>query len=472
MRRWLAIVVLASGLGSGCERDTTPRFEGEPVVIRLDLPEVSDRNGGIIAADLTGDGRMDFLVTVTGHVAAYANDGSKLWVLETDVRVSTKSEDHGLPGHHGPGVQAGDIDGDGRTEVVFLTQDSVLHVVDGSTGQTKWTAQPPVPDGAERWEMAIVANLRGEGDRDVILQTTDREQRPLPGTDRLRTYALGRFLTAYRFADLAEGRDQPLWSRDDYFGCAHNGARIADLDGDGRDEVLGGTILSPEGDVLYTLPMPALRLLPHLDSIFVADVLPDRPGLEVVALEERGGERVFLYDEDGLIWAHHYLRQEPQNAVIGRFVPDVEASQIWCRSRYNTRQKPFVFDAAGNVIATYEMAEAAPPGWTLAGVEVIHTIDWTGEPTQLAAAKERHTAGDVGVFDPITGKFLLRIPEQADRLYVADVFGDWREEVIVLAGNELRIYQNPAPNPRPDQPRLWDQPHYRRSKTTWNYYSP
>lgn len=56
-------------------------------------------------------------------------------------------------------------------------------------------------------------------------------------------------------------------------------------------------------------------------------------------------------------------------------------------------------DAAGNVLATYEMERVTPPGWTLAGVEVIHTIDWTGEPTQLAAAKERHTAGEAGVFD-------------------------------------------------------------------------
>ena len=39
-------------------------------------------------------------------------------------------------------------------------------------------------------------------------------------------------------------------------------------------------------------------------------------------------------------------------------------------------------------------------------------------------------------------------------------------------GNELHIYSNPDPNPHLNHPRLWTQDHYRRSKMTWNYYSP
>jgi hypothetical protein len=62
--------------------------------------------------------------------------------------------------------------------------------------------------------------------------------------------------------------------------------------------------------------------------------------------------------------------------------------------------------------------------------------------------------------------------DKADRLYVADVSGDWREEMVVLAGNELHIYHNDADNPRPDHPRLWTYPRYRRSKMTYTYYSP
>ena len=55
---------------------------------------------------------------------------------------------------------------------------------------------------------------------------------------------------------------------------------------------------------------------------------------------------------------------------------------------------------------------------------------------------------------------------------MADVSGDWREELIVLSGRELHIYHNDEPNANPERERLWVNAHYRRSKMTWNYYSP
>jgi hypothetical protein len=43
---------------------------------------------------------------------------------------------------------------------------------------------------------------------------------------------------------------------------------------------------------------------------------------------------------------------------------------------------------------------------------------------------------------------------------------------LVLAGNRLTVYENPAANPRPDRPRLWKDRNYRRRKQCHNYYSP
>jgi hypothetical protein len=229
----------------------------------------------------------------------------------------------------------------------------------------------------------------------------------------------------------------------------------------------------------------------------VADIRPDIPGLEVIALEEGPFERilsnhnrlfmsvnqmyrrymsdanrVFLYNAERLIWESHYRHWEPQNAALGDFDPNRPGLEVWCRSRFDTHQKPFAFDSQGRLITQYEMDRVAPQGWTDAGVELIFTIDWTGAPKQLAVAKERHKQGDVAIFDPISGEFLLRFKEKADRLYVADVAGDWREEVIVVNGDEIRIYRNDEENPNPDRRNLWLQDHYRRSKMTWNYYSP
>ncbi|MCP4638957.1 MAG: hypothetical protein GY851_00915 [bacterium] len=440
--------------------DTWTQYDSNPFLIEVDVPAPEDSAGGLLTADVNDDGLLDYLVTVPGHLAAYGHDGAKLWVKQVDVRVGGSSERAGLPGHNGPGVAACDIDGDGRTEVLYLlggtTDAKGLEVVDGATGDVKWRATPPVPKGAERWEHLAVANFRGKGDRDVLLQATNRDG-----------YRTGRYVAAFALDALRDGRYEPLWQRGDFGACAHNGARLADLDGDGRDEVLGVVLLSPDGEPLAGIPLKG-----HVDSIFVYDVRPDVPGLEVLALEEGGGNRVFLYNRERVLWETHYQHWEPQNAAVGEFDAARPGLEVWCRSRFNTHQKPWTFDATGTLLNAYEMDNVAPDGWTDSGVEVIYTIDWTGEPTQLAAAKERHESGDVCVFNPVTGAFVARFPDKADRLYVADVSGDWREEMVVLNGNTIHVYHNPAPNPRPDHPRLWDKPHYRRSKMTFNYYSP
>lgn len=466
------LLVFSSLLAWGCVEQSNTARVGTQVantseattqtqVIKLDPAQGDYRLGGLIAADVNNDNRKDFIITKPDYIAAYSNSGQKLWSKKVNIHLSGKSEDHGLPGNQAPGVQAADVDGDNQSEVVFLTQDGKLQIVDGVSGEIEHQINLESPSGVEQWEHLVIADFRGRGDRDLLLQATNTEG-----------YRMGRYLAAYSFSELLESDNpQPLWRRDDYLANAHNGARVADLDGDGKDEVLGGTIISPQGEVLFRLPLE-LKKRPHIDSLFVADVRPDLPGLEIIALEEGGKNRVFLYNIEGLIWETDYKNQEPQNAAIGDFDPERPGLEIWCRSRYNNDQKPFVFDAQGNLISEYVMNRVKPGDWTEKGVEVIFTIFWTGEAQPLAAAKERHKTGDVAVFNPISGEFIERFDDSADRLYVADVSGDWREELLVLNGNRLRIYSNLAPNPQPEQPRLWSLNHYRRNKMTWNYYSP
>jgi len=57
-------------------------------------------------------------------------------------------------------------------------------------------------------------------------------------------------------------------------------------------------------------------------------------------------------------------KSRAQNAAVGEFAPDRPGLEVWCRSRYNEHQKPFVFDAKGRLIAHYEMDKVAPKGWT------------------------------------------------------------------------------------------------------------
>lgn len=481
----LAIVSLST---AGCTATADSASESlsnsslQPQTIQLDLPAERDGVGGLITADVNNDGRKDFIVTYPGKIAVNDHSGTSLWTKDVNLQITRQAESQGLPGLHGSGVQAADVDGDGKTEVLFLTQDGKLEILEGVNGQSQASVTLASPEGTQRWEHLVITNFRGEGDRDILLQATNA-----------KGYRMGRYLAAYAIPDLLNSQTpQPLWTQNEFIANAHNGARVADLNGDGKEEVLGGNLISSEGQILHELPLKG-----HVDSLFVADVRPDLEGLEVVILEEGGGNkvlpgtnrlfrlgnrmfdlfakernRVFLYNYQGLVWETHYKNKEPQNAAIGDFDPDRPGLEIWCRSRNQEHQKPFVFDANGELINKYKMDRVAPTNWTTRGVEVIFTIDWTGEQEQFIAAKERHTSGDVAIFDGLNGDFLYRFTQAADRLYVADVSEDWREEIIVLNGNQLQIYSNPEPNPNPDKPRLWTQDHYRRSKMTWNYYSP
>lgn len=438
-------------------------------------------SGGIAVHDLDADGLLDYLITAPGQITAYAHGGRRLWLVRTDIRLTSKAESEGLPGLHASGVQAGDPDQDGRAEVLFLSWNGELRVLDGSTGRLEWSAPlaPPFQD-VKSWENLLLCDLRGRGERDLLLQASNPDG-----------YRMGRYLAAYAFEDLLGA---PLWTTDSYLGTAHSGVRVADLDGDGRDEILGATLFRPDGTLVeWTLPSlgvgsPASwkKLLDnttwswldfpdyhgHLDAIHARDVLPDEPGLEILALQEGGPQRVFLYGLDRFLWQTDHLQQEPQNTAVADLDPDRPGLEVWCRSRHDRNQKPFVFDAQGRLIAAWEMSKTAPPGWTDKGIESIHVIDWDGGPVQYLAAKERHEAGDVAILDGLTGRFLHRFPTQAHRLLVADVSGDWREEILVLTDRDLRIWSNPGKNPDPGRPRLWDDPAYRRGKASWNYYAP
>ena len=82
-------------------------------------------------SDINGDGFPDLLVGDEGTNTLYAFDGksgSLLWKFKTGGAVSSS-----------PAI--GDIDGDGKPEVVFGSDDNYLYILDGTNGNLKWKYQ-------------------------------------------------------------------------------------------------------------------------------------------------------------------------------------------------------------------------------------------------------------------------------------------------------------------------------------------
>jgi len=469
-----------------------PVYSQNPFQIKL-VPaqnNISGR-GGIIASDLTGDNLLDFIVTTQENdmgagratLAAYDHNGGMLWMRDNiDIVLTSKAEMNGLPGWHGPGVSVADIENDGYSEVIHLNQQNKIVIRNGADGsivrkisvklpretfssrtfgflRRLW--QNPARQSAlrsyrqpKRWSHFQIVNLDEQYDDEIILQAD-----PNPF----------RWLAA---VSLKTGK--VIWERSDYVGPKHGGFRAADIDGDKRDEVVGGIVIDDDGSQMNAW---SYRRIPgHFDSLTIADILPNQPGLEWVMTEESHNEddHTALLSTNQIYFYHSFKGLEPQNVAVGNFDVERPGLEIWLRSRFERDQKPWVIDGEGNTIASYRLNDLTPSGWTDKGIETITTINWDGSPRHLLAAKERHTRGNIALIDALTGEFKEWWPEKAARLYVADVAGDNREEIIVLNSevNEIRIYWNSEESLSLEAgDRLWNKNLYQRQKLNYNYYS-
>lgn len=223
----------------------------------------------------------------------------------------------------------------------------------------------------------------------------------------------------------------------------------ADVDGDGRHEIVyGSATIDDDGSVLYSsfdvLPPGSaapgeLARLGHGDAMHVADIDPARPGMEIwTAHEGAVGAPYGAAMRDaatGEVLFGSYSGRDTGRSMIGDVRPDVPGMEAWA-SGWQAGQpwNNAVLSADGDIVST-----GRQPGTN-------QSIRWAADlTTQIVNGSGTQTPT---VDDWTRGRLLTATGAltnngtKGNPSLVADVFGDWREELLVRTTDStaLRIY--------------------------------
>jgi hypothetical protein len=466
--------------------------------VPLDRPDPVETPDGTVGnyrpndasvGDLTGDGSYDIVLkwdptnskdnahdgyTSPVYFDAYTLAGEHLWRIDMGRNVRA--------GAHYTQFLVYDFDGDGRAEVAMKTGDGTvdgagavigdpeadhrnedgrvlegpeyLTVFDGETGEALATRDfepargdvtdwgDPVGNRSDRF-LGAVAYLDGER----------------PSFVMARGYYTKTMLTAYDYRD---GEVTERWTFDstegneDYEGQGNHQLSVADVDGDGKDEIVyGACVIDHDGTGLYSTGWQ------HGDALHVGDFDPSRDGLEV------------------------YQVHEPESAPHGASMREAGTGElIWGEHTGTDTGRGM----AADIDPRYEGAEQwAPAGvglWSAAGEKISDTIPqsynfgiwWTGDLHRelLDHDFDRETGIGVGKIDrwDYENEELETLVSfegtrsnnwtKGNPCLSADILGDWREEVIwrTADNDALRVYATPHETDH-RLPTLMHDPQYR-----------
>ncbi len=244
----------------------------------------------------------------------------------------------------------------------------------------------------------------------------------------------------------------------------------ADVDADGKHEIVyGSATIDHDGSLLYSsfAEMPPQSAQPgeqarlgHGDAMHVTDIDPARPGLEIFTVHEGGAYAPYGYAlrgaADGEILYGDYTGRDTGRGMIGDVDPTVPGLETWA-----TRLRA---------------ADGAELG-AATGLGTNMSIRWAGDLTTQIV----NGSGDaVPTIDDRQRGTLLRAEgtrtnngTKGNPALVADILGDWREELLVRTTDSaaMRVYVSTEETPH-QLATLMHDPQYRaevaRQQTTYN----
>ena len=431
--------------------------------------------------DLDGDGEMEYIVdrvstNISQYVDAYHRDGTFMW--RVDMGPNSTNTDLSLSGPdtisvgHADNEAVFDVDSDGKDEVVLrggngmifgdqkvlaastTATDSFIVAIDGKTGAQKGK------------ECAVPQDLKSTGN------VTGHFSSAYWDGVHPSLYYKGKAGGTKAMMDMGFDFKDGAWSlrfkavrADPIKGFPNNhNVRCIDLDADGIDEcVNGGYAIKGDGSVFWN---QASQGILHGDRWHIGDLDPTRPGLEGWCIGQRSGYDWAYYDaKTGTV-----LRKvgagttDLSRGTCGDVDPTHKGYECWTGGKvYNNAD----LSTATTMTTTppAQIGSSSPPQ----NFRIWWDGDVLSENLDDVTISKWSYPGATGL--TFTSKKLDGVSSwrQAVPLY-GDMFGDWREEVMLenTTSKTLRIYTTTIPTEKRIYT-LMHNPEYRNSMNEKGY---